>query len=129
MANIFTRICGRRVVFNLAKKKKKSHPTLRNFEELGERERWRYLGKTYTRGRLYFSLPGLYLVSLSHSMQFLFSLNVNLFMELCFWNRIVFLAATTYDVHRSIKNNEIPPSQQQIEALEDYISSVRRPPP
>lgn len=39
MANIFTRICGRRVVFNLAKKNKKSHPTLRNFEELGERER------------------------------------------------------------------------------------------
>ncbi|EPS67586.1 hypothetical protein M569_07192, partial [Genlisea aurea] len=39
---------------------------------------------------------------------------------------VLFFAATTYDVHRSIKNNEAPPSPEQIQALEDYIDSVRR---
>ncbi|KAL7192738.1 hypothetical protein ACSBR2_024539 [Camellia fascicularis] len=45
-----------------------------------------------------------------------------------FGSGVMFLAATTYDVHRSIKNNETPPSKQQIQALEDYISSIRRSP-
>ncbi|KAL0427241.1 UNVERIFIED_CONTAM: hypothetical protein Slati_2898900 [Sesamum latifolium] len=38
--------------------------------------------------------------------------------------RVLFLAATTYDVHRSIKNNEKPPSREQLQALEDYINSA-----
>ncbi|KDP35707.1 hypothetical protein JCGZ_10479 [Jatropha curcas] len=41
---------------------------------------------------------------------------------------VVFLASTTYDVHRSIKNNETPPSKEQMEALEDYIRSKRASP-
>ncbi|KAI3440101.1 WD_REPEATS_REGION domain-containing protein [Psidium guajava] len=41
---------------------------------------------------------------------------------------LLFLAATTYDVHRSIKNNQAPPSKEQLQALEDYLKSVRRPP-
>ncbi|KAL5726529.1 hypothetical protein ACHQM5_009567 [Ranunculus cassubicifolius] len=36
---------------------------------------------------------------------------------------LMFFAATTYDVHRSIKNNDTPPSKEQLEALEDYIRS------
>lgn len=40
---------------------------------------------------------------------------------------VVFLGSTTYDVHRSIKNNEAPPREEQIQALEDYLNSVRRP--
>ncbi|XAR58104.1 hypothetical protein NMG60_11026490 [Bertholletia excelsa] len=43
-----------------------------------------------------------------------------------FASGLLFLASTTYDVHRSIKNNETPPSEEQIKALEDYIRSVRR---
>ncbi|KAL3745940.1 hypothetical protein ACJRO7_014956 [Eucalyptus globulus] len=45
-----------------------------------------------------------------------------------FSSGLLFLAATTYDVHRSIKNNQTPPSKEQLQALEDYIKSVRRPP-
>ncbi|CAA2980296.1 hypothetical protein MTR_5g076600, partial [Olea europaea subsp. europaea] len=45
-----------------------------------------------------------------------------------FASGVLFLASTTYDVHRSIKNNETPPTEEQIQALEDYIRSVRRPP-
>nr|GLL19004.1 hypothetical protein MTR_5g076600 [Ipomoea trifida]GMC62476.1 hypothetical protein MTR_5g076600 [Ipomoea batatas] len=41
---------------------------------------------------------------------------------------ILFLGSTTYDVHRSIKQNETPPSAEQLRELEDYLSSVRRPP-
>ncbi|XXG60177.1 hypothetical protein AAC387_Pa04g2144 [Persea americana] len=36
---------------------------------------------------------------------------------------LLFLASTTYDVHRSIKNNEKPPSKEQIQALQDYLDS------
>ncbi|GJM99500.1 hypothetical protein PR202_ga16604 [Eleusine coracana subsp. coracana] len=36
---------------------------------------------------------------------------------------LVFFGATTYDVHRSIKNNEQPPTREQMEALQDYINS------
>jgi hypothetical protein len=36
---------------------------------------------------------------------------------------MVFFGATTYDVHRSIKNNEQPPTREQMEALQDYINS------
>ncbi|KAG5620718.1 hypothetical protein H5410_005936 [Solanum commersonii] len=46
---------------------------------------------------------------------------------ICFWNRMLFLGSTTYDVHRSIKNNQTPPSKEQIQAFEDYLNSVRRP--
>ncbi|KAH7851726.1 hypothetical protein Vadar_015812 [Vaccinium darrowii] len=38
-----------------------------------------------------------------------------------FGSGVLFLASTTYDVHRSIKNNEAPPSKEQIEGLEEYI--------
>ncbi|KAH0696267.1 hypothetical protein KY290_013621 [Solanum tuberosum] len=40
---------------------------------------------------------------------------------------MLFLGSTTYDVHRSIKNNQTPPSKEQIQAFEDYLNSVRRP--
>jgi len=40
--------------------------------------------------------------------------------------RLVFFGATTYDVHRSIKNNEQPPTREQMEALQDYINSKKR---
>ncbi|KAF1889589.1 hypothetical protein Lal_00024916 [Lupinus albus] len=43
-------------------------------------------------------------------------------------NRALFLASTTYDVHRSIKNNQSPPTEEQIKALQDYLKSVRRSP-
>lgn len=39
---------------------------------------------------------------------------------------VVFLGATTYDVHRSIKNNEQPPTKEQMEALQDYINSKKQ---
>ncbi|CAK8538099.1 unnamed protein product [Lathyrus sativus] len=45
-----------------------------------------------------------------------------------FASGLLFLASTTYDVHRSIKNNQTPPSEEQLKALEDYIKSVRRSP-
>ncbi|TVU10388.1 hypothetical protein EJB05_43913, partial [Eragrostis curvula] len=38
---------------------------------------------------------------------------------------LVFFGATTYDVHRSIKNNEQPPTREQMEALQDYINSKK----
>nr|DAD48337.1 TPA_asm: hypothetical protein HUJ06_018274 [Nelumbo nucifera] len=41
---------------------------------------------------------------------------------------LFFLASTTYDVHRSIKNNQTPPSNEQVQALEDYIRSIRPSP-
>ncbi|KAG0460654.1 hypothetical protein HPP92_020951 [Vanilla planifolia] len=37
----------------------------------------------------------------------------------------LFLGATTYDVHRSIKYNEKPPSKEQVEALQAYLDSKR----
>ncbi|WOG84424.1 hypothetical protein DCAR_0103607 [Daucus carota subsp. sativus] len=37
------------------------------------------------------------------------------------------LAATTYDIHRSIKNNSTPPTQQEMQELNDYIKSLRPP--
>ena len=40
--------------------------------------------------------------------------------------RLVFFGGTTYDVHRSIKNNEQPPTREQMEALQDYINSKKR---
>ncbi|TKY56648.1 hypothetical protein E2542_SST21094 [Spatholobus suberectus] len=43
-------------------------------------------------------------------------------------DKLLFLASTTYDVHRSIKNNQTPPSEEQLKGLEDYIKSVRRSP-
>ncbi|PIN22216.1 hypothetical protein CDL12_05065 [Handroanthus impetiginosus] len=46
-----------------------------------------------------------------------------------FSSGVLFFAATTYDVHRSIKNNQTPPSPEQLQALEDYINSSRRRPP
>ncbi|KAL7134611.1 hypothetical protein ABFS83_11G039000 [Erythranthe nasuta] len=46
-----------------------------------------------------------------------------------FASGVLFLATTTYDVNRSIKNNETPPSPEQLQALEDHINSLRRPPP
>ncbi|KAI4299669.1 hypothetical protein L6164_033104 [Bauhinia variegata] len=45
-----------------------------------------------------------------------------------FASGVLFLAATTYDVHRSIKNNQTPPSKEQLEALQEYINSRRRSP-
>ncbi|KAL4364761.1 hypothetical protein HN51_050227 [Arachis hypogaea] len=45
-----------------------------------------------------------------------------------FASGVLFLASTTYDVHRSIKNNQTPPTQDQLKALEDYLKSVRRSP-
>lgn len=46
------------------------------------------------------------------------------------WYRLLFLGATTYDVHRSIKNNERPPSEEQIRYLDDVLrSSGRTSPP
>ncbi|KAH6828901.1 YELLOW STRIPE like 2 [Perilla frutescens var. hirtella] len=42
---------------------------------------------------------------------------------------ILVLVTTSYDVHRSIQNNHTPPSREQLQALEDYINSSRRPPP
>ncbi|PNT76292.1 hypothetical protein BRADI_1g46831v3 [Brachypodium distachyon] len=40
---------------------------------------------------------------------------------------LVFFGATTYDVHRSIKNNDQPPTREQMEALQVYTTprSVR----
>ncbi|PWA37643.1 hypothetical protein CTI12_AA588450 [Artemisia annua] len=35
-------------------------------------------------------------------------------------------ASTSYDIHRSIKLNETPPSKEQIQAMEDYLASKRR---
>ena len=40
--------------------------------------------------------------------------------------RLLFFGATTYDVHRSIKNNEQPPTREQMEALQDYINSRKQ---
>lgn len=45
---------------------------------------------------------------------------------MCDFCRVVFLGATTYDVHRSIKNNEQPPTKEQMEALQDYINSKKQ---
>ncbi|CAA6655816.1 unnamed protein product [Spirodela intermedia] len=42
---------------------------------------------------------------------------------------LLFLGATTYDVHRSIKNNERPPSEEQMRYLDDVLRSSGRPPP
>ncbi|KAH0448679.1 hypothetical protein IEQ34_022479 [Dendrobium chrysotoxum] len=42
---------------------------------------------------------------------------------------LLFLAATTYDVHRSIKYNEKPPTKEQIDALQSYLDSKRPVPP
>ncbi|XP_020599843.1 uncharacterized protein LOC110039197 [Phalaenopsis equestris] len=42
---------------------------------------------------------------------------------------LLFLCATTYDVHRSIKNNEKPPTKEQIDALQSYVDSKRSIPP
>ncbi|RLN34104.1 hypothetical protein C2845_PM03G05860 [Panicum miliaceum] len=39
---------------------------------------------------------------------------------------LLFFGATTYDVHRSIKNNEQPPTREQMEALQDYINSRKQ---
>ena len=39
--------------------------------------------------------------------------------------RLMFLGATTYDVHRSIKNNDRPPTREQVEALQAYIESKK----
>ncbi|CAL5062955.1 unnamed protein product [Urochloa decumbens] len=39
---------------------------------------------------------------------------------------LLFFGATTYDVHRSIKNNEQPPTREQMEALQDYINSKKQ---
>ncbi|KVI03033.1 hypothetical protein Ccrd_018672 [Cynara cardunculus var. scolymus] len=36
------------------------------------------------------------------------------------------IGSTSYDIHRSIKNNETPPSKEQIQAMEDYLASKRR---
>ncbi|KAG9133334.1 hypothetical protein Leryth_024332 [Lithospermum erythrorhizon] len=47
---------------------------------------------------------------------------------LLFASGVLFLTSTTYDIHRSIKNNDTPPSKEQMEALEDYLNSVRKPP-
>jgi hypothetical protein len=40
--------------------------------------------------------------------------------------RLLFFGATTYDVHRSIKSNEQPPTREQMEALQDYINSRKQ---
>uniref|UniRef100_A0A453LL51 Uncharacterized protein n=2 Tax=Aegilops tauschii subsp. strangulata TaxID=200361 RepID=A0A453LL51_AEGTS len=40
--------------------------------------------------------------------------------------RLVFFGATTYDVHRSIKNNDQPPTREQVAALQDFIDSRKR---
>lgn len=37
------------------------------------------------------------------------------------------LGATTYDIHRSIKNNSKPPTEQEMQELNDYIKSLRPP--
>lgn len=39
---------------------------------------------------------------------------------------LVFLGATTYDVHRSIKNNDQPPTKEQVAALQEFIDSRKR---
>ncbi|KAF7074266.1 hypothetical protein CFC21_079164 [Triticum aestivum] len=39
---------------------------------------------------------------------------------------LVFFGATTYDVHRSIKNNDQPPTREQVAALQDFIDSRKR---
>ncbi|OEL14519.1 hypothetical protein BAE44_0024461 [Dichanthelium oligosanthes] len=39
---------------------------------------------------------------------------------------LLFFGATTYDVHRSIKNNEQPPTREQMEALQDYVNSKKQ---
>jgi hypothetical protein len=38
----------------------------------------------------------------------------------------VFFGATTYDVHRSIKNNNRWPTREQVEALQAYINSRKK---
>ncbi|KAF7816292.1 hypothetical protein G2W53_030261 [Senna tora] len=45
-----------------------------------------------------------------------------------FASGVLFLASTTYDVHRSIKNNQTPPTKEQLEALQDFIRSRRSSP-
>jgi hypothetical protein len=40
-------------------------------------------------------------------------------------HRLVFFGATTYDMHRSIKNSQLPPMREQMEALQDYINSKK----
>ncbi|RZR78674.1 hypothetical protein BHM03_00004094 [Ensete ventricosum] len=42
--------------------------------------------------------------------------------------RLLGLGASTYDVHRTIKSDEEPPSRGQIQALQDYVHSKRHPP-
>nr|BAK05462.1 predicted protein [Hordeum vulgare subsp. vulgare] len=39
---------------------------------------------------------------------------------------LVFFGATTYDVHRSIKNNDQPPTSEQVAALQAFIDSRKR---
>ncbi|KAK1439285.1 hypothetical protein QVD17_05101 [Tagetes erecta] len=42
-----------------------------------------------------------------------------------FLSGMLVVGSTSYDVHRSIKNNETPPTKEQIQAMEDYIASKR----
>ncbi|KAF5821802.1 hypothetical protein HanRHA438_Chr01g0019491 [Helianthus annuus] len=43
-----------------------------------------------------------------------------------FFAGMLVVGSTSYDVHRSIKNNETPPSKEQIQAMEDYLAAKRR---
>ncbi|KAL2630315.1 hypothetical protein R1flu_015001 [Riccia fluitans] len=38
---------------------------------------------------------------------------------------LLVLGVTTYDIHRSIKNNELPPSREQLDYLASKISDSR----
>ncbi|KAL8497806.1 hypothetical protein ACS0TY_021225 [Phlomoides rotata] len=59
----------------------------------------------------------------------IFGKNVYPRQVVVFATGVLLLGTTTYDVHRSIKNNETPPSKEELQALQDYINSHRRPPP
>ncbi|KQJ96609.1 hypothetical protein BRADI_3g25640v3 [Brachypodium distachyon] len=39
---------------------------------------------------------------------------------------LMLFGETTYDVHRSIKNNDQPSTREQMEALQEYIDSKKR---
>lgn len=39
---------------------------------------------------------------------------------------LLVLGTTTYDIHRSIKSNERPPSDAQMAALAAYVEELRR---
>ncbi len=47
--------------------------------------------------------------------------------QLCFFCvcRLLVLAVTSYDIHRSIKSNEIPPTEAQVEALTAQIEDAK----